>query len=316
MNDRGKVWDFDRLRKRIRYSLFRQRWNIAITQHSVAVTAGLCGDGPQRAALNDLIWMAEEDEGFAADPFIIPPASDEEHFHILFEFFPWTEKVGRIECTKWSGGNFLLGKTGVLDSPYHLSYPFVMQHEGRYVFIPEHAQSKDLSLYGIDGSGRANGKEMIRNDLPLIDSTFFQWHGKYWMFATHDNAAVNSDLYLYHAPTLKGPWTGHRRNPVKQDPANARPAGQIILHQGKAFRPAQDCASHYGSGIVVNEILTLSETEFDEQPVSEIRPSASTRYDYGLHTIASAGAITVIDGARLESVLHPGLDPLGRYVRP
>ena len=311
-----KRWSFERVRRKIRYSLFRQRWNIAVTRHSAAATAGLCGTARQQAALDDLLWMEEDRAGLAADPFVIPPAGDEKYYRILFEFLPWKENIGRIEGVRLLKNDIFSDKTLVLGSPHHLSYPFVIEHDGVYGFIPEHAQSRDLSIYLIDEDTRKLSKETIGIDLPLVDSTIFRWEGKYWMFATHDGDAVNSDLYIYHAPGLTGPWTGHRQNPVKQDRGNARPAGQIIHHDGRPFRPAQDCASHYGSGIVINEIVTLTETKFEERPVSEIRPSRTARYDYGLHTIASAGDMTVIDGARLESALHPALDSLGRLVRP
>jgi hypothetical protein len=108
----------------------------------------------------------------------------------------------------------------------------------------------------------------------------------------------------------------HPQNPVKRDIGNARPAGQLIAHAGALFRPAQDCRTHYGSGIIVNEIKTLTEDQFEETPVSEIRPAAGSRYGYGLHTISSAGEYTVIDGARIESSIHPALDRLGRYFLP
>lgn len=311
----AKAWGFEQVKRKIRYSLFRQRWNIAVTGHSAAATAGLCGAARQRAALDDLIWMAEDREGFAADPFVMPPTGGEKYHRILFEFLPWNENLGRIESVRLLPDGRFSEKALVLDSTHHLSYPFVIEHDGSYGFIPEHAQSRDLSFYVIDDDGKAFSKTTIGAGLPLIDSTIFQWQGRYWMFATHEGDAVNSDLYIYHAPGLAGPWTEHRQNPVKQDRGNARPAGQIILHEGRPFRPAQDCISHYGSGIVVNAILTLTETEFEERPVSEIRPGRA-RYDYGLHTIASAGDMTVIDGARLESALHPALDSLGRYIRP
>jgi hypothetical protein len=72
--------------------------------------------------------------------------------------------------------------------------------------------------------------------------------------------------------------------------------------------------THYGSGIIVYEITRLTKEEFEETPVSELRPSQSSLYNYGLHTISSAEGYTVIDGARMESKIHPRFDSLGRHV--
>ena len=182
--------------------------------------------------------------------------------------------------------------------------------------VPEHSESHDLSLYRIDDFGLANGKESLGLHTSLLDSTIIQLKDKYWLFATQAGSGENRDLYIYYADDLKAPWTMHMQNPVKSDVSNARPAGQFIFYNGKMFRPAQDCRTHYGSGIVINEVKTLSEDAFEEVPVSEIRPEIGSRYEYGLHTISSAGDYTVVDGARIESSIHPRLDGLGRYFLP
>ena len=303
------------IRRKLLYSLFRQSWNIGVTRHPAAVVAGLEGLRKQRQALDDLLWMEERRDAFAADPFIVRRPGAEDEYLIFYEYFPWRENRGRIDCVQFRDGKF--GTTNVsLESPFHLSYPYILPHGDTLAMMPEHAESRDLSLYRFDESGVVEGKETIATDLSLLDSTIIHLNGKYWLFATHAGPNDNVELYIYHSEQVTGAWKEHALNPVKRDRANARPAGQFIHHAGELFRPAQDCASHYGSGILINRLKTLTEDAFEEEPVSELRPAMGSRYDFGLHTISSAGGYTVIDGARIESSIHPRFDCLGRYVHP
>lgn len=140
-------------------------------------------------------------------------------------------------------------------------------------------------------------------DAPLIDTTFVGWNGKIWAFATRDTATCNTDLFVFYADTLAGPWQAHPLNPVKTDVRSARPAGTPFVVDGRLYRPAQDCSTHYGSAVSINEVTTLSETDFEERVVSRVEPSAEGGYRYGLHTISQVGDVTLIDGARKQWAL-------------
>lgn len=303
------------VRRKLQYTLFRQKWNIGITQYTAPVVAGLEGTRLQRDALRALQWMDETPNGFAADPFIARLPENEYEYVILFEGYPWSQNRGIIESISFQGGKFF-NREILLDSKFHLSYPFIFEFEGELSFFPEHSESRDLSLYKIDGSRRIFETKKFGYEGSLIDTTILYHNNLYWMFATQAGEYVNRDLFIYYSRDLRSTWSSHPHNPVKSDVSNARPAGQIINHAGKLFRPAQDCRTHYGSGVIVNEIRTLTEHAFEEVPVSEIRPEPGSRYEYGLHTISSAGDYTVIDGARVESSLHPALDAWGRYLLP
>lgn len=305
----------DLVRRKLQYSAFRQKWNIGVTRHSGAVVAGLTGTRRQQQALDELQWMTERGDAFAADPFITRRAGVHDGYIIFYEYYPWRRQLGSIECVPFDKDGFGMPRSA-LDSPFHLSYPFVLVHEGRPLVLPEHSAAKRVSLYDFDGDGALTAEHQISDKLSLVDATIVHHQEKYWIFATHAGPADNRDLYIYFTSDLTDRWSPHAQNPVKSDISNARPAGQFISHAGKLFRPAQDCGSHYGSGIIINEIGKLTEEEYEETAVSEVRPVAGSLYEYGLHTISSADDYTVIDGARLESVIHPALDRLGRLVLP
>lgn len=305
----------DLIRRKLQYSVFRQKWNIGVTRHSGAVVAGLAGARQQQRALDELQWMTEQRGAFAADPFIVRRPNARDDYIIFFEYYPWQRQLGSIECVPFGKDGF--GVPGsALNSPFHLSYPFALTYEGQPVILPEHSAARNVSLYTFDDEGALTVERQLSDELRLVDTTIVHHQGKYWIFATHAGPDDNRDLYIYFADDLTVNWAPHAQNPVKSDISNARPAGQFIFHAGETFRPAQDCGSHYGAGIIINQIKKLTEDEFEEVAVSEIRPVAGSRYEYGLHTISSADDYTVIDGARLESVIHPALDRLGHLVLP
>ena len=122
--------------------------------------------------------------------------------------------------------------------------------------------------------------------------------GKVWAFTLIEGYTKNTELHLFYSETYDGPWTAHPLNPVKSNIRSARPAGTPFVHEGKLYRPSQDCASHYGSAITVNEVLVMTETEFREAEAFRVEPLADSAYPYGLHTLSQVGDATLIDGAR------------------
>ncbi|MGB3737844.1 MAG: hypothetical protein WA948_00665, partial [Pontixanthobacter sp.] len=114
--------------------------------------------------------------------------------------------------------------------------------------------------------------------------------------------------------SFRGPWRPHAANPVKCDVGSARPAGPVFTHKNALFRPSQNCTSHYGASVIINEIEILNDDRFQERAVSEVKLDANHRYDFGFHTLSSAGHFTTVDGGRLESRIHPSLDGLHRWL--
>jgi hypothetical protein len=134
-----------------------------------------------------------------------------------------------------------------------------------------------------------------------VDATLFEADGRWWMFTNiaQRGAAAwsdwNEELHLFHAPTPLGPWTPHRRNPVKSDVRSSRPAGKLFRLDGALYRPSQDCSERYGCAITVNRVERLDADEFREVEVSRIEPRWSPEL-VGTHTLNHADGLTVIDG--------------------
>ena len=137
----------------------------------------------------------------------------------------------------------------------------------------------------------------LLSDIHAVDATIYKQNGKYWMFVGISNGRYSNcdELGIFFSDALKGPWTPHPRNPVISDVRRARPAGAFFLDQGRLIRPSQDCAKAYGYATVFSEVVTLSETEYEERPIARLDPDWVAN-NLGTHTYTRTDQFEVIDG--------------------
>jgi hypothetical protein len=93
-------------------------------------------------------------------------------------------------------------------------------------------------------------------------------------------------LHIYCAENSDSTFEPHAANPVKTDVRSSRPGGTPFVHNGKLYRPAQDCSTDYGAAIVIHEVTLLTPTEFSEREVRRISPQQSWACNKGLHTLS------------------------------
>lgn len=234
-------------------------------------------------------------ESFFADPFVI---SWEGKTHIFIEDYPYREGKGVISVLGVASDGQVTSAQRVLERPYHLSYPFVFEHQGSVYMIPETMSSRRIELY--KATAFPSGWELVhvlKEDIDAVDTTLWIQDGIYYFFTNiaETGTTPNDLLYLYTADSLFGEWTPHPANPICADVRSSRSAGCLFLREGKLIRPAQDCSVRYGYACQLNEIQTLSPAEYRERPVSRIEPDWYPGL-IGTHTINSNETIEVIDG--------------------
>src|SRR5262249_16274610 len=126
------------------------------------------------------------------------------------------------------------------------------------------------------------------------DATVFELDGLWWMFVAMADTDSSDELHLYYSSSPLGPWRPHKRNPVKSDVRNSRPAGRPFYWNGELCRPAQDSSQCYGYGMTINNVVRLTPDEFVEREVSKVLPQ--WRQDLrGTHTLNICKDLTIID---------------------
>ncbi len=213
---------------------------------------------------------------------------------VLFEDYNTRTKKAKIS-------NISIGKDARPNEPselltelHHLSYPFILKEDSHYYCIPESRDASAINLYEILTNPLKIRKiTTINNSFAARDATIIKYNGLYWLFFS----LTDDDLHILYSKNLLGPWTPHANNPVKQDVQSSRSAGTPFIYNGEIYRPAQDCSKRYGYRIVINKIVCLSTSSFKEIRVKTIHCNKG-KYRDGVHTIASIGNYTLIDGQK------------------
>ena len=271
--------------RRVHNAIYKPCWSIGIVRRNLE-------DPFQINQLDKVTWIPSPKNSFFADPFVIE--SDGNNY-IFFEEYLYSQFSGRISMIETNDFKSFSNSEVVLEQEFHLSYPNVFEHDGRYFCIPEQAESGKMVLYEAHAFPRGWKETATIIKFPGLDPTVIRENGKWWLFAGRDGGD-NSELFLWHATDLIGPWHPHPQNPVKTDVRSSRPGGRPFLRDGKWIRPAQDCSTSYGSKIVFNEILTMSDTCYEERSVHSLNPNPKGELPDGLHTLDSTSGFFIIDG--------------------
>jgi hypothetical protein len=136
------------------------------------------------------------------------------------------------------------------------------------------------------------------DNFPATDPTVFQWNGLWWLFCGKDDPHYSTKLYAWYSNSITGPWLEHYSNPIKVDVSSARPAGKPFVKNNILYRPSQDCSKTYGGAIVINKIIKLTPTEFEETPTMKIKPLEKSKSQKGFHTLSYNKKHVLIDKKR------------------
>ena len=240
------------------------------------------------------ISLPDDGERFFADPFAF---EHEGRRFIVFEDFSYASNKGVISLVEIDAHGRASAPRMVLEQPVHLSYPFVMHHEGGIVMLPETSGARRVQLFRADPfPDRWVPAEILLHDIVAADATPI-WHdGSFWLFATlaDDGGSSWDQLCLFHAPALTGPWRPHADNPVVIDAGAARPAGAMWHENGVLMRVAQDCRAGYGGGLAICRVDRLDEDCFAQTVIARLAPPepAAAR---GIHTLNRCAGLEVID---------------------
>lgn len=277
----------NRLKETYRRLFCREIWNIAVLRK------------PPAELMNNRVlnfeWNNEEmQKEFRADPFGVEFNGK---LRIVYETLGEKQK-GYLTATEFDG-KWSTSEQKVLQKEFHLSYPFLLEKTGQYYCLPEQAENRRVAAYEFHpGELQLGEPRVLIDDVAAVDPTIFKYKNYWWLAFTDGIKGPSSWLHLWYADDIFETWQPHGLNPVKMDVRSARPAGTPFHHQGKLYRPAQDCSETYGGRVVFNEILELTPEKFKEQVVGQLSPDKAGDYPDGLHTISAVDGYTLVDGKK------------------
>lgn len=240
----------------------------------------------------DVEWLPTPRGCFVADPFPF----DESHF--VAEEYPFVRGVGRLVRYETTTGR-RVGAFDLLPDPaVHLSYPLVWEIDGERHVLPEQSAAERLDLYRVTGTGATRRRTLI-DGIDVADATPLHVDGRWYLFFTLGNAdPLGNELHIHHTVDIDSQWQVHPSSPITGGGPRWRPAGPFFRANGDLYRPSQDSTAGYGSGAIVNRVVRIDETGYEEEPITEVR-SVESRYAEGCHTLTAIDdERTLVDGKR------------------
>jgi hypothetical protein len=273
-------------------------------------------DGPgvlERGDLGGPCWNVLADPGRScfADPF---PISWKGRTFLFFEALDHRIGRGFISAIEFDDTGPRGEPFPVIEERWHLSYPFLIEHENELYMAPESSGSSAIPLYRcVDFPRRWERCATLVDGIEAADPTIFRHAGRFWMTSCVRNGlgGYSDMLAIHHAADLLGVWERHALWPVMIDARAARPAGTIVRRKDTLWRPVQDCSEGYGRTLGLARIQTLDPESFAQEIVASVR--SGPRWPGGrLHTLTRYGRLECIDG----TTYSPKSSLLRRYVEP
>ena len=147
---------------------------------------------------SEFIWLTPPNGHFHADPFLVEHRGS---IWMFFEDYIYSESKGAIVCREISPEGELGEMRTVLRRPYHLSYPFVFKHDGRYYLIPESASNRTVELYRATEFPHQWTLEKVLFRGKAVDTTVFNDDGTFWFFTTLQAGAGDGMSLCLFFPT-------------------------------------------------------------------------------------------------------------------
>lgn len=244
-------------------------------------------------------WQKLSDDGrrYYADPFAIHRDGRD---WLFVEEYPYQTQKGIVSAVEVGPQGPIGTPRPVLELGHHVSYPFVFERDGSTWMIPESSASKRVELYKcVEFPHRWDLAAVLLDGQEVSDATIVDHQGRLWMFGTLSGAWQSSwdTLQIWTAERLFGPWIPLGSKPVLVDSKGARPAGAFFHRNDELWRPAQDCSTGYGRGLVLARVDQLNLSGFAQTITTTLRPNAAWP-GLGIHTVNTAASLEVVDGCR------------------
>ncbi len=165
----------------------------------------------------------------------------------------------------------------VLRETFHLSYPYVFTWRGEHFMVPETEEERAVHLYHARNfpAGWSRVATLLTGR-SFKDPSLLHYQGRWWMFVEADDHYRHGVMRLYSAGDLHGPWLEHPMSPlIVGNPLMARPAGRMVVHDGKIVRYVQECQPVYGVRVRAFEITELTPERYGEREASSGGPVLS-----------------------------------------
>lgn len=250
---------------------------------------------PWQGDWSDFRWI-DPVKWFIADPQLI---EHEGRTWMFVERLVVATNRAHICCAELRDDGSMGPLEVALETPYHLSLPFLFRHDGGIFMIPEAADSGRVELFRATDFPHRWKLERVLLDMPGLDTVLHVGEdgGFYFFTSLRHKPYAHPHLFLFRANGLFEPWKLHPASPISRDARYARNGGAILEHDGALYRPSQDLTGFYGRQMHFHRIKRLNAHEYEEEIVGQRAVSPGwPKSIIGTHTYARTAKWEAIDG--------------------
>jgi len=263
--------------------LISPRWRVAVAR-----------DSWQSAVLSESIEIQPAMGSWLADPFVI--RRDGRCYCFVEEF---VEKMGKGRIAVYDVTDPEPAYLGVaLDEEFHLSFPFVFEHEGDLFMCPESHEANQIRLYRNTGDILSwELSTILMENIRAVDSLIFLQEGRWTLLTSIDETGAgdfSTGLWCFQSDQLlSSNWKQQGWKPANVQSECMRNGG-LLESEAQYFRVGQvSDFGEYGSRVHISRV-GISGSEYSEQFSTVVTPEFS-RSAIGLHHISCADNVTVFD---------------------
>lgn len=194
-------------------------------------------------------------------------------------------KTGRGEIISISKGK---EKALFSGTDKHYSFPFTFTFLGENFLILEHKNNEESThIYKfIIENNKLEITQKTDLKIPrchLIDPVIYQHEKTLYLFASTGKDATKQTLKIWHTQKIRDEWIEICDVPISKN--HGRMGGPIISSQQGLFRLGQDHKAHYGNGLALYKITSLTKSQYQEEFIGVIR-SPVKQLSHCIHTAA------------------------------
>lgn len=241
------------------------------------------------------IEIPNPNDCFSADPFLMSTESGE---YLFVEEFSY--KQGKAHIAVYDVSTSKPKRLGTaLNESFHVSFPYVFEHENIYYMCPETIASRQVRLYKATNFPLEWELQSVLIDgVCAADPLILFIDGKFWLLVNIDptcSGDSHSMLSIYYSDSLQGnSWSPSESNPVLFDASCARNGGLVRTNDVFVRFGQVQGFNLYGESLRAFEIVKVNESEYEEVEVLLPKPDIGSKF-IGMHHLSSSGRKTAID---------------------
>lgn len=256
-----------KIKRMIKMLFYHESWDIMILKDH---GSHLFPDNTLEILSKTAAQQLKKKYTFQADPFIIEKA---DKLYVFYEAFSFRNSKGTLRCRILDRELTEIDDVkleGFDDLKCHLSFPFLIHINDQLFMIPESSERKEVILFqSVEFPVRWKKIKVLISDTEVTDNVFLTINETCYLLST----TMDNEIIIHSAENIYGQW--QRIAPsLKVSNHHHRGAGAPYLVDNKMYFLTQECTPEtYGKSIYIKELVTLSNTVFDESLIEKINSS-------------------------------------------